>query len=36
MPFVQKVVDGFAYGIGLTLAWFITGALVRFIAGAVP
>jgi hypothetical protein len=36
MPFLQKIVDGFAYGIGLTVAWHIVGALLRFLASNVP
>lgn len=31
MPFLQKVVDGFAYGIGLTVAWLVVNAIVRLI-----
>lgn len=31
MPFLQKVVDGFAYGIGLTVAWLAVNALIRLL-----
>jgi hypothetical protein len=31
MAFLQKVVDGFGYGVGLTVAWLVVHAALRLI-----
>jgi len=36
MPFLQKIIDGLAYGIGLTVAWYTVGAVLDFLARSVP
>jgi hypothetical protein len=34
--FLSDVVYGFAFGCGLTIAWHVVGALLDFLAAAVP
>lgn len=34
MKYLDKAVEGFFLGVGLSIAWRITGAILSFLAGA--